>query len=233
MQSLLNKVINRYNSEKFLGEINYIEAEVSASGLAFLLKRQPSFKKAKLSINTIKPYSKITPIGTNQNITAVLGGKHVWLEDQYGMVLRKRDNARSYFSSFERKFSWDDLDMAYFANYAFWNYFTFPILLINPHVQWKQIDNNTLEATFFDEIPTHSKIQRFHFDDEGYLLRHDYRADVITKFATASNHITEHMEIDGFLFPSKRVVTPRLGKKVLSKPVLINIDVHNINILYK
>lgn len=233
MDNLLNKVINKYNSEKFLGEINYIEAEVSASGLAFLLKRRPPFEKAKLSIDTKEPFCKITPIGKKHNITAVLGGKNVWLEDQHGMVLSRRDNARNYFSSFERKLGWDNLDMAYFANYAFWNYFTFPILLINPNIHWTQIDNNTLEATFFDEIPTHSKIQRFHFDDEGYLLRHDYSAEVITRLATASNNITQHMEVDGFLFPTKRVVTPRFGKKVLPKPILIDIDVHNINILYK
>jgi hypothetical protein len=210
----------------------YLEAEVSVKGLAFNLKRRPYFEHAKIVMEIGRPFSKLTPIGKNKNISGVLNGHNVWLEDENGKIISERKNARDFFPFGRRLFYWDDLDMAYFANYAFWNYFTFPNLLMNTNIIWKEKEEGVLEATFPSTIPTHSTTQEFHIDIlSGKLIQHNYTADIISKLAKAANVIIEHTEKNGLLYPSARLVTPRTGKgKALKGPVLIDIKIHKFRL---
>lgn len=139
------KVIEAYGGTEVWNNSKYLEAEVSVKGLAFTLKRRPFLEHAKIKIG--KLFSKLTPIGKNKNITSVIAG---------------RKNARYYFSFGRRLFYWDDLDLAYFSNYTFWNYFTFPRLLMNENIIWTEKEPGLLEGIFPDSIPTHNKIQQFH-----------------------------------------------------------------------
>jgi hypothetical protein len=122
--------------------------------------------------------------------------------------------------------------MSYFANYAFWNYFTLPALLMREEINWTEIEPGWLEATFPDAIPTHNTVQRFRFDLEtGLLIQHDYTADIISKLATAANVVLEHKQGSGFIYPSRRLVTPRSPSgKPLPGPTLIAITVHDFHI---
>ncbi len=155
---LKTKIINAYGGEDFWKTIKQIEAEISVKGLAFTLKRRPFFKNMTICMDIARPFSKITPIGKNLNISGILDGQNVRLENKKGEVITERKNARKYFPLGRRLFWWDDLDMAYFANYAFWNYFTLPALLLNKEIKWTEISENTLQAEFPNSIPTHNKI---------------------------------------------------------------------------
>ncbi len=210
----------------------YIEAEVSARGLAFVLKRRPPFQHARLFLEIDRPFCKLTPIGKRGDTTGVLDGAGVRLENQTGDILAERSKARQYFPGGRRLLYWDDLDMAYFANYAFWNYFTFPALLMNEDIIWEEKGDLTLQATFPDSIPTHSKVQKFHFrPDDGLLAQHDYTADIISRYARAANVILKHDQRDGPPYPSARRVTPRAGNGLpLKWPVLIDIEVHDFRL---
>jgi len=122
--------------------------------------------------------------------------------------------------------------MAYFANYAFWNYFTLPALLISDEVQWRESGPGVLDAAFPASIPTHCPQQRFHFDtDTGLLRQHDYTANVIGGFARAAHVIESHATQDGLCFPSHRRVTPRGPRgRPLAGPTLIAIMVHDYRV---
>jgi len=159
--------------------------------------------------------------------------RDVRLENSQGKVITQRENARDYFTFGRRLFYWDDMDMAYFANYAFWNYFTFPVLLMNEEIVWEEKSPEIIQATFPDRIPTHSRVQFFHFNAEnGLLFQHDYTADIISKHAKAANVILKYDERDCLLFPSLRRVTPRTRKgHPLTRPVLIEIKVHDIKLI--
>jgi len=225
--------IEVYGGEKLWQNSKYIEAEVSVKGLAFMLKRRPFFEHAKIQMEIGRPFSRITPIGKDKIISGILEGNDVRLEDVNRKIIAERKNAREFFSFGRRLFYWDDLDMAYFANYAFWNYFTLPSLLMNNEIDWKEKSEGVLEATFPKSMPTHNKIQEFHFDKRtGLLIQHNYTAEVISKLAKAANVMVEHSEQDGILFPSSRRVTPRTKKgKPLNRPVLIDIQVHNYKLI--
>jgi hypothetical protein len=232
MNQTAQKSIEAYGGQQCWSAATRLEAEFSASGLAFTLKRRPLFKRAKITMDIARPFSRITPIGKNPCIAGVLDGADVQLENTAGEVVRSRKNARQYFPGGRRIFLWDDLDMAYFANYAMWNYLTLPALLARDDIDWREIEPGLLEAVFPSEIPTHSRVQRFRFDrNTGRLLQHDYTADIISRFARAAHVVLEHAENEGLCFTSKRQVTPRSAKgKPRGGPTLIAIEIHKFRL---
>jgi hypothetical protein len=228
MNQTIEKALVAYGGRECWENAQTIKAEVSVQGWAFTLKRRPFFEHAKISMDVKRPYSRLTPIGKRPNVTGVLDGHDVRLEDENGNVLAERKNARSYFPGGRRLLWWDDLDMAYFANYAFWNYFTLPVLLLRSDIDWRELEPGIIKGVFPPEIPTHNTIQQFRFDTEsGQLIQHDYTAEIISKLATAAHVIRAHA--DGY--PSDRLVTPRSPKgNALHGPKLIAIQVHNFKV---
>lgn len=228
MNPTIEKAIAAYGGRERWQKAQKIEAEVSVQGWAFTLKRRPFFEHAHISLEVAHPYSRLTPIGKDRQISGILNGHDVRLEDKDGNILAERKNARTYFPGGRRLLWWDDLDMAYFANYAFWNYFTLPALLMRSDIDWRELEAGWLEATFPAEIPTHNAVQRFRFDTEsGQLIQHDYTAEIISKLATAAHVIHAHR--DGY--PSARLVTPRSpNRQPLAGPKLIAIQVHEFEV---
>ena len=227
------KAIEAYGGQDCWTGADRLEAQFSARGLAFTLKRRPQFKRVKLSMDVDRPLSRITPIGKDPDITGVLDGADVYLENAAGEIVRERKNARRFFPGGRRLVFWDDLDMAYFANYAMWNYLTLPALMLRHDIDWQELEPGLLEAIFPPEIPTHSRIQRFRFDeDTGLLIQHDYTADIISRLATAAHMVLAHAESSGICYTSKRRVTPRSGRgKARRGPTLIAIEVHDFRLI--
>ncbi|MEC4050474.1 hypothetical protein OX284_013610 [Flavobacterium sp. SUN046] len=233
LSTTAQKVIAAYGGKELWTNATSIKAEASVNGLAFILKLRPYFNHIQIELAIDRVYCKITPIGNNPNISGILEGDSVRLENEKGEVIAERLNPRSYFPYGRRLFYWDDLDMAYFANYAFWNYFTLPKLLLNDQIQWREIEEGHLRAHFPETIPTHSKIQDFYFDkNSGLLLQHNYTADIISKFAKAAHLITNHDNNSSLIFPSERIVTPRSKSgSPLKAPILIDIKVHKYQVM--
>ena len=229
LSATAQRAIDYYGGAETWCSAKYVEAVVSVTGLAFVLKRRPFFDHAKIVMALERPFSRLKPIGKDKDLTGVFDGNKVWLEDGDGRVLSKRDDPKKYFPYGRRLFYWDDLDMAYFANYAFWNYLTFPRLLMNEQISWKDKGAGVLEAVFPETIPTHSRIQDFKTEpSSGRLMQHNYTADVISSLAKVANRVTEHAEENGVRYASARVVTPRLNSgQVLNGPVMIDIKIHS------
>jgi hypothetical protein len=227
------KAVQAYGGQDRWAAAKVLEAEFSADGLAFRLKRRPPFKRARIVMDTQRPYARITPIGRNPEIAGVWDGVDVRLEHADGRVLAQRPDARRRFPYGRRLFYWDDLDMAYFANYAMWNYLTLPVLLMRRSIIWQEIDAGLLEAHFPASIPTHNTFQRFRFDpDTGLLRQHDYTAEVIGRFAKAANVVLAHTAFNGLRFTSHRLITPRNAQgRPMRGPVLIEIRVHTVNLI--
>jgi hypothetical protein len=224
--------IDAYGGSDLWKSHKFIEAEVSVKGLAFTLKRRTFFEHAKIKMEIARPFSKITPIGKDKFISGVLEGKDVRIENADGEIISERINARDFFPYGRRLFYWDDMDMAYFANYAFWNYFTLPNLLTDARIEWKENEIGVLSAVFPDNIPTHSTKQEFHFDTKnGLLIQHNYTVDIISKLAKAANVVKEHKKSENVIYPSSRLVTPQNGKgKPLKSPTLIDITVYDFKL---
>ncbi|MGC8773727.1 MAG: hypothetical protein ACP5R6_00475 [Chlorobaculum sp.] len=230
------KAIAVYGGIELWRNATSVETVVSAAGFAFTLKRRPSFDHAVMTMDAHRPYCRFTPIGLDSGLTGVLEGGDVRLENSQGNVVSERRSARDYFGVGRRLFWWDDLDMSYFANYASWNYFTLPALLLREDIDWSEPEPGRLFARFPAHIPTHSREQQFRFDGRtGRLIQHDYTADIISPLATAANVVWKHSEnADGLLYPSERVVTPRSFRgNPLRRPVLIHLQIHDYRVIRK
>ena len=204
-----------------------IHATLSAGGLAFRLKWQKPFQRAKARFEVAAPKARIQPIDAEGN-TGVLNGHDVAIEDKNGLTLETRASARKYFPYGRRLLYWDRLDQTYFACYALWNYSTLPALLMRDEIAWTEVCDGVLEARFPAHLPTHSERQRFQFDcATGLLMQHDYIAEVLGGWAKASMVVVEHRFWNGIPYVSRRRGTPTgPGGQPRPGPVMVEIEVH-------
>ena len=214
-----------YGGEQIWRSAESVDVEASASGLLFIAKVRHGFERARVHIDVPSPRARFTPKEWGGR-SAVLDGHDVRIEDAAGRVLASRPNAREQFPWGRRLVRWDELDLGYFAGYAWWNYLAFPALLLRDDIAWRELGSSLLEARFPPVLPTHSAVQRFHIDPSTDLLRrHDYTADVVGPFARAAHEILAHGTSEGIPFPSHRRVRPRIAGRALG-PTLVDLRIH-------
>jgi hypothetical protein len=201
---------------------SHIEAVVSVTGLAWWLKGRRPVPRTRLWIDVQKPFARLDPVDRTGYI-GVLDGHDARLEDQGGSVVAGRTDAGRCFPGGRRLFYWDSLDLAYFAGHAMWNYFTFPRLLLRSEIQWTELSEGVLEARFPEGFPTHSTVQRFHFDrGTGLLSRQDCTLEAVGPWARVSQLITDYRERDGVQhFGLRRVFFRRQDDSIIPWPTLI------------
>ena len=167
----------------------------------------------------------------------------VRIETLDGDVLAARPRPRPCFfgrAGLRRNLRWDELDCAYFAGYAWWNYLNAPYLFVRDGVSavevepWAAPGGETwrrLEVRFPTGLDTHSPVQTFYYDDELRLRRHDYVAEVVGSWARAAHLCEGHVEIDGMRFPTRRHVHP-IGprNRPLAAPTLVALQLSGIEV---
>jgi hypothetical protein len=222
------RALARYGGEDRWRRATAVESELSAWGWAFRLRGRSPMRGIRARADLRRPEIRLTPFGRSDRV-AVLEGHDVRIEDLDGAILKRRANARSHFPSLRRRLYWDDLDQAYFAGYALWNYLTLPALLMSREIEWTELSPGRVEGIFPPHIPTHSRIQRFEFDLETSLLRqHDYTAEILGRNAFAAHRVLEHADNVGTPYPSRRRVTPRSRDGTPRRgPTLVAIEVHD------
>jgi len=221
------RALDAYGGQQLWREASRVEATLSAGGLAFKLKGRRALNHDEVCVDLSRLF--VRQASPTEGTTAVLDGHSVRIEDNSGNVIEARADPRSRFPYGRRAFRWDDLDMAYFAAYAAWNYFSLPRLLLREDIRWSESAAGVLYATFPREIPTHSRRQRFIFNTQTGLLRqHDYTAQVFGSWARAANIVQEHTTgTQSIPYASRRRVTPRAFGRPLPGPALVWIHVHD------
>jgi hypothetical protein len=160
------------------------------------------------------------------------------LEREDGEVIASRREPRTAFfgrSGLRRNLRWDPLDATYFAGYAMWNYLSFPLLLTRLGLRvreiepWRQL--RRLEVEFPEGLDTHSPRQTFYVDGRGLLVRHDYVAVVVGRWARAAHLCADHVEADGLVFPTRRWVRP-IGSRnrPLPSPTMVWIELTDLHV---
>jgi hypothetical protein len=85
-----------------------------------------------------------------------------------------------------------------------------------------------VQASFPDDLPTHSKTQIFYFDSNYLLRRLDYTAEVVGRWAHAAHLCGDHRDFRGIKIPTTRRVLPLFfGGRPLPAPTLVAIDIHD------
>ncbi|MGI9125403.1 MAG: hypothetical protein ACR2JM_11725 [Mycobacterium sp.] len=212
--------------------LSTVELDLSVHGFLFTAKRITPLRHARMTIDLRQPFVALHDFPRSGRSAVLNGADRVEIRDDGGNVLSSRADPRSQFSHWRRSLYWDALDFAYFSGYAMWNYLSLPFLLRHPGVVVETIegcaDATVIEARFPAGFPTHSTVQRFHFDSAGLLRRHDYTADVVGRWAKAAHLCTDYREFGGLWMPTRRRVYPRgpLGRP-LPLPTLVAIDIHD------
>ena len=232
---LAERLLDTYGGEETWRSADAVEARLTIGGLLFRWKRrsQGKWPSVQIRVETAQPRTRFDPIDRDGNV-AVLEGHTVRIERPDGTLVEERPYARPKPYGGGNLFAWDAVDIGYFFGYTMWNYLALPALLLRDDIQWSQISEDTLEARFPPELPTHSEVQRFHVDLEtGRLRQHDYTAEPFGRWAQAAHMIEEHRDYDGLTAPSKRRVKPRAGKTggPLPFPLLIWADVHEYRLV--
>ena len=155
-----------------------------------------------------------------------------------GIEVDRRRDPRASFTQ-DAAALWDDVQVAYFASYAIWNYLTLPYLLTASGVKtaeiepWPAVDSSWRRASADfarATVDTHNRLQYYNFDSNNLLVRHDYDADVLGG-APASNQAWEYGEFSGLLFPTRRRVTARGADGAAGiGPILVSIDFGEITV---
>lgn len=119
-------------------------------------------------------------------------------------VAQSRDHRRT-FTGPEKRRQWNPLDALYFFGYAMWHYHTLPFTL--GRAQFVNVRQRSglacLDVVFPAGTQTHSLRQRFFFDQDGRIVRHDYVAEIVSLWAMAC-HLWEDYERAGGLLVARR-----------------------------
>jgi hypothetical protein len=208
-----------------------VELVLSAGGLAFRLKWQPALRRARQVLAVHEPRVRCSGIDRAGDC-GLLEGQDVRLEAPDGRPLGARRDARASFGPGRRWLWWDRLDQTYFACYAAWNYFTLPALLLRQDIRWTELAPGLLQAGFPPHLPTHSPVQRFHFDlGTGLLRQHDYTAEIIGGWARVARVVLDHGTQGGLAFPSRMRMTPRAPDgSPLPFPSLVVVEAHRFEL---
>jgi hypothetical protein len=240
--TLLDEVLEAQGGADRLRAVNRVRAEARSGG--FLLRtRVPGTRFADYRL-TVEPAAERTVLDPfpEPGTRGVFERGAARLERADGEVIASRSEPRAAFfgrSGIRRSFRWDPLDATYFAGYAMWNYLSFPLLLTRPDVEVREIapwrskgeELRRLEAEFPADFDTHSRRQSFYFDAGGRLVRHDYVAEVVGRWARAAHLCADHVEAGGVVFPTRRWVRPiGPGNRPLPFPTMVWIRLADLQI---
>jgi hypothetical protein len=240
LPELLEQVIAAQGGLERYRSAGRIRARVRCGGWAFALKRQRGALGEFIGTVSIgEPRTVIEPYG-GAGCRGVFERGTVRIEDSSGAVLARRDDPRPLFRKFGRNLRWDDLDLLYFGGYALWGYLNTPFVFADPAFEVREIDPWTehgetwrgLEVRFPADVPAHSELQRFYFDERGILRRNDYTAEVFGNWAKAAHYCWEHRLMDGLVVPSRRKALPRRRNgKPVSWWTMVSIAIDDVELL--
>ena len=221
------RALKAYGGEAVWKDAVAVDSTVTVGGLLFQLKGLNIPPHARITVDLRRPHAVIEPVDESGD-TGVLDGFSVMILSPSGRIIAQRPDAREHLQNASVSTKWDRLNLMYFLGYAFWGYYSLPYQLMRPDIRWTELSDGELQADYGTNLPVHSRIQRFWFDEKtGLLERNDYTPVAASRDARAAHVIFEHGISNGIPYPSKRRVKTSLGQYgwVLPFPDFITIDV--------
>ena len=242
MSDLLDEVLEAHGGLDRWLAARTVSARVRTGGL-LVRTRMPGnrFADYRLAVDVDRPRAVLDPFPRDGE-RGVFERGEARVESGAGEVLDSRPDARRAFSGLSglrRNVRWDPLDSVYFVGYAMCNYLTTPLLLTRSGVEVREAGEweeggerwRRLDATFPEEIDTHSPRQSFYFDARGVLRRHDYVARVVGRWARAAHYCEEHAQAGGLVFPTRRRVRPAgIANRALPYPTLVSLELSELHV---
>jgi len=231
---MLANIYDAHGGTTLWRSLTGVEAVLSAGGFLFTTKHVPPLRRVRALADTAAPRFTFFDWPEPGQRGEWIGEDEVRIVASDGTVLARRERPRAAFRGLRRELWWDRLDFLYFAGYATWNYLTAPFLFLTPGFAFEMLPDPAdggvrFAATFPPGVPTHSRRQVFRFAPGGELLRLDYTAEVVGRWAHAAHLCADYRDFGGLRAPTRRRVYPLFHlANPLPFPTLVAIDVHDL-----
>jgi hypothetical protein len=234
---VLREIIDAHGGLTLWSSLDAIDAELSAWGLLFRVKRRPALDHVKVSAKVHEARFVFHEFPFSGSTAELIGNDEVRISRSDGTILERRLRPRSAFKDLRRLIYWDSLDFIYFGGYAMWNYLTAPFIFLRDGFHFEVLEPEAdsspswtrLRVVFPDDIPTHSGTQTFYFDENWHLRRLDYTAEVVGRWARAAHFCEDYRDFGGIKAPTTRWVRPVLfGSRPLPGPILVALEIFEI-----
>ena len=235
-EELLAQAVEAHGASAYAGA-HEITARVRCGGLAFPLR----FKRGALAdftgtVSTSDPRAVLAPY-PQPGRRGLFERGAVRIETDAGEVIAERPDPRPEFRKLRRNLWWDDLDLLYFGAYALWGYLNAPFMFGRPGFELEEIEPwiedgeswRGLRVSFPEDVPAHSREQRYYFDDRGLIRRNDYTAEVFGSWAKAAHYCWNHHDFDGLVVPTRRKAMARAPRgRPVRQMVMVSIAIDNV-----
>lgn len=235
-EELLAEAIDAHGGAAF-DAATEVTAHVRCGGVALPMRFQrKAFADFIGTVSTREPRVTVSPF-PKAGRRGVFDRGGVRIETDAGDLVEERSSPRPEFSRIRRNLWWDDLDALYFGGYALWGYINAPFVLrregfeISEADPWREDGEvwRGLRVRFPDDVPAHSREQRYYFDDRGLLRRNDYTAEVFGGWAKATHYCWDHERFDGVVVPTRRrAMARRRNGKAVRAFALVSIAVSDV-----
>jgi hypothetical protein len=216
---MVTEIIEAHGGQRLWDQVGGLKIQLRVGGAIMATKvKSPLPRSILLEVAAARIHACLSPF-PGAGLRGVFDEHSVRIETEAGVVVKERIIERDADCKVERRFVWDDLDLLYFLGYALWNYSVTPFYFTWPSFEcldgglWREKDGShwrTLRVTYPPAFPTHSRRQIFYFDERGLLQRLDYTAHVFGEYTRGAHYCSDHRIFDGLVFPTHRVVYPRL-----------------------
>ncbi len=216
LTTLADLAINAHGGLRRWEELSRFRATASITGAIWAIKGKPGILEAViLEGDTRDQRVTITPFPEPGRYTTWEPSRQT-MESTDGVVIEERLEPQSVFAGQTRQSPWDDLQAAYFAGEANWNYFVAPFIFNRPDFITEEIEPwhedgevwRSLLVTYPQTVVAHTRQQTYYFDDAGLLRRLDYSVDILGG-GPAVHYPSEYRCFDGIMVPTKRRVYVR------------------------
>ncbi|ASY60294.1 hypothetical protein [Sinorhizobium sp. CCBAU 05631] len=212
LHPLLEEALEAHGGHARWRAFRGIASTIRTGGKLWELKGAPLLPVPRRATSEFRrQWTRVTPFG-EPDWTMTWTPEHVEITAGDGSVIAHRENGRE---AFDRSFKgqWDPLNLAYFNGYAMWTYHAAPFVFGEPGYEARDvapIDNEGVKlrgvaVRFPEGVHSHTREQRFYFDPQGLLRRHDYTVDVWAD-TPAAHFISDYVDVDGLKYPTRRSV---------------------------
>jgi hypothetical protein len=216
MNELLKLAIDGHGGQQRWDQISGFRVAASITGEIWALKGKPGLLDGVvLAGETRDQRLTITPF-PEPGWYATWEPYRQTIETADGVLVAERLDPAAAFAGTTRQAPWDDLQAAYFAGEANWNYFATPFILARQDFVTEETEPwhengqvwRSLLVTYPDTIVAHTRQQTYYFDDDGLLRRLDYAVDILGG-GPAVHYPSEYREFGGIMVPTRRRVYVR------------------------
>lgn len=235
MDRLLELAISAHGGLDGWKRLQSLRANVAIGGALWDLKGLPGvFKNTRVELKLHSQHVVTHLLDTGERIDFTPG--RISLESRTGATIEARNDPRSAFAGQSADSKWDRLHAGYFCSYALWGYLTTPFLYSDPGFDTREVDPWTengerwrvLQVTFPDTLAAHTRTQYTYFGEDGLVRRHLYTVDVLGG-APGANYAFDYRTVNGVMIATRRrVVAYNESRQKIDKPVLVSIDLSEI-----